>query len=267
MADPFTRISGLTGHTTALNVTFYLNGVPTDPFAVRRVDIYEGSEKPENLVAQIPVVLPSDVDYPSPLVKPLNGSGDPLPGAFTLLFDVPSDFAAPSAYIDVWRFIGTDPGTGSDSDLDDESFWKSQCNRFFIFSGGLSGGFYIDDGLVVPRFGFEAIDKTFRKPEVRTLEVGIIPLPLYDFDFNRIAPIIPQLRATITVMTDNCETLVDSAPCTIGIRQGSYRTHPFTIQYKLDTNLFLVGTYIYQITIALPNGETRVSEQLRMTIH
>lgn len=263
----FSRISGLPGNTTALNVTFYLNGIPADPFAIRRVDIYEGSEKPENLVAQIPIVLPTDVNYPSPLIKPVDGSGDPIVGAFTLLFDVPSDFAAPSAYIDVWRFIGVDPGSGSDSDLDDESFWMSQCNRFFIMQGGATGGFYLDDGLVVPRLGFEALDKTFRKPEVRTLEVGIVPLPLYDFDFNRIAPIIPQLRATIRIETDNCETLVDNESCSIGIRQGSYRTHPFTIQYRLDTARFFVGTYIYQVTLYLPNGETRVSEQMRMTIH
>lgn len=264
MADPFPRISGRTGSSIALNATFYLNGVPTDPFAIRRIDIFQGSEKPENLVAQIPIPLPTDLTYPSPLIKPVNGSGDPIPGAFTLVFDVPSDFVAPSVYIDVWRFVGQDPGTsGSDVDLDNEAFWKSQCNRFWIFADG----FFIDDGLVVPRLGFEAIDKVFRKPEVRTLEVGIVPLPLYDFDFNRIAPIIPQLNAFITIQTDNCELLVDKAPCRLGVRQGSFRTHPFVVQFTLDTNTFLVGTYQYRITLELPNGETRTSEPLRMTIH
>lgn len=255
------RISSRTGGTVDLNVTFYRNGVAEDPFAIRRIDIYEGSEKPENLVAQIPISDPTDALYPAPLLKPLMGTGSPIPGAFILPFDIPSTFNAPVVYLDVWRFIGTDLGTGGD--LNDETLWSSQCNKFWVFPDG----FYLDDGLVVPRFGFEALDKTFRKPEVRSLEVGLMPLPLYDFDFNRIAPIIPQLRALITIQTENCELLVDRAPCRIGIRQGSYRTNPFVIQYQLDTADFLVGTYVYRITLLLPNGETRVSEDMRITIH
>ncbi|MEM3000623.1 MAG: hypothetical protein QXU32_00645 [Nitrososphaerales archaeon] len=262
MPDP--RISARTGGTVALEVTFYRNGVPTDPYAIRRIDIYEGSEKPENLVAQVPIPYPGSTDYPYPLVRTLDSSGDPLPGVFTLLFDIPPDFNAPSAYVDVWRFIGSDPGvTGSDTDLDNEAFWLSQCNRFWVFKDS----FYVDDGLIVPRIGFEALDKVFRKPEIRTLEVGLIPLPLYDYDYNRIAPIIPQLKAAITIETENNEILIDKAPCKIGIRQGSYRTNPFTVQYKLDTSNFLVGTYVYRIVLQLPNGETRVSESMRFTIH
>ena len=260
MADP--RVSAHTGGTVALEVIFYRNGVPTDPYAIRRVDIYEGSEKPENLVAQIPIAYPTD--YPSPLIRSVNGSGDELPGVFTLEFDIPGDFTAPSAYVDVWRFIGPDPGLdGSDTDLENESFWLAQCNKFWVFKDS----FYVDDGLVVPRFGFEALDKVFRKPEIRTLEVGIMPLPLYDYDYNRIAPIIPQLQPTITIETENCEILVDAAPCRMGVRQGTYRTNPFTVQYRLDSSTFLVGTYVYRITLGLPNGESRVSENLRFTIH
>jgi len=254
------RISSHTGGVVDLNVTFYRNGTPTDPYAIRRIDIYEGSEKPENLVAQIPVVDPDDVSYPNPLVRTLQGTGSPLPGVFTLPFTIPTTFNAPSVYLDVWRFIGTDPGTGGD--LDDESTWLSQCNKFWVFPDG----FYLDDGLVVPRFAFEALDKAFRKPEVRSLEVGLMPLPLYDYDFNRIAPIIPQLRATIEIKTENCEVLVEDV-CRIGIRQGSYRTNPFVVQYQLNTANFLVGTYIYRITLHLPNGETRVSDDLRLTIY
>src|SRR5574341_293137 len=107
MTNPFPRISSHTGGQVALNVTFYHNGIPEDPFAIRRVDIFHGSEKPENLVAQIPIVPPDDLLYPSPLIKDTTGSGDPKPGAFTLLFDFPSDFDAPSAYIDVWHFLGS----------------------------------------------------------------------------------------------------------------------------------------------------------------
>ena len=255
------RISSYTGGTVDLNVTFYRNGVPADPYAIRRIDIYEGSEKPENLVAQIPIVDLDDPLYPSPLVRTSDGSGGFLPGVFTLPLEIPTTFNAPSVYLDVWRFVGTDPGTGGD--LDDETLWLSQCNKFWVFQDG----FYLDDGLVVPRFAFEAIDKTFRKPELRSLEVGLMPLPLYDFDYNRIAPIIPQLRALITITTENCEILVDSALCRIGVRQGSYRTNPFVVQYQLDTSAFLVGTYVYRITLMLPNGETRVSDDLRMTIY
>ena len=246
------RISARTGGIVDLNVTFYRNGVAEDPFLIRRIDIYEGSEKPENLVAQIPI--PADSSYPSPL-------GKTGPGAFVLSLDIPTTFNAPSVYLDVWRFIGSDPGTGAD--IEDESLWSSQCNKFWVFPDG----FYLDDGLVIPRFGFEALDKVFRKPEVRSLEVGLMPLPLYDFDFNRIAPIIPQLRALITMQTENCEILIDRDPCRIGIRQGSYRTNPFVVQYQLDTSNFLTGTYVYRITLLLPNGETRVSDDFRLTIH
>lgn len=255
------RISSHTGGIVDLNVTFYRNGVPTDPYAIRRVDIYVGSQKPENLVAQVVIPDPSDLSYPSPIERTLDGSGDALPGVFTLPFSIPTTFDAPSVYLDVWHFVGTDPGT--DGDLDDETAWLSQCNKFWVFADG----FYADDGLVVPRFAFEALDKAFRKPEVRTLEVGLMPLPLYDYDYNRIAPIIPQLRAFITISTENCELLVDNAPCRMGIRQGSYRTNPFNIQYQLDTSTYLAGTYIYRITLMLPNGESRVSDDLRMTIY
>jgi hypothetical protein len=248
------RISARTGGIVDLNVTFYRNGVAEEPFAIRRIDIYEGSEKPENLIAQIPIVDPTDSAYPAPLGRVGTGS-------FVLSMDIPITFNAPAVYLDVWRFVGNDPGTGGD--LNDETLWSSQCNKFWVFPDG----FYLDDGLVVPRFGFEALDKTFKKPEIRSLEVGLMPLPLYDFDFNRIAPIIPQLKALITIQTENCEVLVDRDPCRIGVRQGSYRTNPFVVQYLLDTNNFLTGTYVYRITLLLPNGETRVSDDMRITVH
>ena len=166
MADP--RISGRTGGTIALNVTSYRNGVPSDPYAIRRIDIYNNSEKDENLVASAVIADPGSA-YPAPL-------SNPSVGVYTFLFDVPADFEAPGAYVDVWRFIGTDPGTNGD--ITDESIWHAQCNKFWIFPDG----FYLDDGLVIPRFAFESLDRTFKKPEIRTLEVGLMPLPLYDFD-------------------------------------------------------------------------------------
>jgi hypothetical protein len=309
MGDP--RISARTGGIVNLNVTFYRDGVPFNPCRIRHIDIYEGCEKPENLVASIPIDPGSG--YPSPLVQvvdtsvvnhnptgpcgsaPIGPCGtDPVApppivyktGEFILPFFVPTTFRAPQAYVDVWRFIsddcgsslGTEPAEINESEMGDEDEdedgdhhqdpevpenWQSVSNKFYVFQDGI----FADDGLVVPRIGFEALDKLFKKPEVRTLEVGMMPLPLYDFDFNRIAPLIPRLRATILIETDAFEILVNNEPCRIGIRQGTYRANPFTIQYTLDTNRFLVGTYQYRITLFLPNGETRVSDPFRVTIY
>lgn len=315
MGDP--RISAHTGGIVNLNVTFYRDGVPFDPCRIRHIDIYEGCEKPENLVASIPID-PSNTGYPSPLLRivdtsvvnpnptgacgtnPIGPCGtDPVPappvvykvGEYILPFFVPTTFKAPQAYMDVWRFIsdgcdgsnlGTEPAEINESEVDfdadgddndDDAIddddpeipenWSSVSNKFFVFPDGV----FADDGLVVPRIGFEALDKIFKKPEIRTLEVGMMPLPLYDFDFNRIAPLIPRLRATILIETDAYEILVNNEPCRIGIRQGTYRANPFTIQYTLDTTKFLVGTYQYRITLYLPNGETRVSDPFRVTIY
>lgn len=280
MGDP--RISARTGQIVDLKVTFYQNGVPTDPFMIRRVDIYQGCEKPENLVATIPISTGSG--YPSPLLRmEPEGSigqcgtepppGANMPGVFILPFLIPETFRAPQVYIDVWRFLGKDPGSagiGTDPDLiygnqdilEDDALWISQSNKFYVFPDS----FFTDDGLIVPRLGFEALDKIFYKPEIRTLEIGVMPLPLYDYDFNRIAPLIPHLKAFITIETDNSEVLVNNVPMRIGVRQGTYRTNPFTLQYTLNTQNFIVGSYQYRITVALPNGETRVSAPFRLTV-
>lgn len=307
MGDP--RISARTGQVVDLKTTFYQNGVPTDPFMIRRIDIYQSCERPENLVATIPISTGSG--YPSPLLRefvtgPIGQCGtEPAPGAvmpgvFILPFLIPENFRAPQVYIDVWRFLGSDPGSagiGTDPDdvvgagdeadevvgveeeegeenepfdfdkdssfpPDDDALWIAQSNKFFVFPDS----FFADDGLIIPRLGFEALDKIFYKPEVRSLEVGIMPLPLYDFDFNRIAPIIPHLKAFITIETDNAEVIVNNAPARLGIRQGTYKANPFTVQYTLNTANFLIGTYQYRITVLLPNGESRVSAPFRLTI-
>lgn len=254
MTDPLPRISAVVGQTVALDASFYLNGVAANPYAIRQIDIYVESAIPENLVASIPLPAPTDPSYPSPLVNP-------SPGEFILEFEIPCDFEANRTYIDVWRFIGTDACVGSD--LDDMSLWQEKCLKFFVFPEG----FYVDDGLIIPRFGFEPLDFKLRKGEVRTIEVGITPLPLYDFNFNCIYPIIPQLKPFITIETDQCELLVDRASGRMGLRQGTYRTNPFTAQFTLDTNAFIKGTYIYRVSIDLPNGETRISDDMRLTIY
>jgi len=253
MTDPLPRISAAIGSTVALDATFFRNGVPTNPYAIRQVDIYVESAVPENLVATIPIPPPTDPSYPSPLIN----TG---PGEFSLEFDIPCDFEANGTYIDVWRFIGTDTCVGSD--IDDMSVWQEKCLKFFVFPEG----FFLDDGLTVLRFGFEPLDFKLRKGEVRTIEVGIMPLPLYDFNFNCIFPLIPQLKPFISFETDQCEMLVDKAPGRIGLRQGTFRTNPFTAQFTIDTNAFIKGTYIYRVCIDLPNGESRISDDMRLTI-
>ena len=100
-----------------------------------------------------------------------------------------------------------------------------------------------------------------------------MPLPLYDFDFNVIAPIVPHLTATFTMLTENEELLIDSETMKIGLRQGSFRTNPFVLQFKFDTSQILStgvpllkGTYKYRVQINLPNGETRVSPDFSLQI-
>ena len=84
--------------------------------------------------------------------------------------------------------------------------------------------------------------------------------------FRSVNPMIPFLKPTITIDTMNCELIVDDAACRIGIRQGSYRSNPYVIQYDLDTSKFLKGTYRYQLKLTLPNGTTRVSRKFIFTV-
>lgn len=274
---PYSRISGRLGQQLDLNVTFYNNGVPADPYALRRIDIYRGSVKDENLVAQIVISAPDDPSYPYPLVREeQDGTEVPTeigikPGVYHYLFDVPATLVAPDIYFDVWHYIGAPlgaAGLGSGSegtfpDWDDETRWQSQCNKFWLYSDSWSG----DSGLIIPRLGFEPLDYKLKKPEIRTMEVGIMPLPLYDFDYA-ILQVIPQLQAFIRMETENCEVLSgwEERAATIGIRQGTYRSNPFTVQFQVDTANFLIGTYRYRVILKLPNGEKRVSDDLRLMI-
>jgi hypothetical protein len=93
-----------------------------------------------------------------------------------------------------------------------------------------------------------------------------MPLPLYDYNFNLVNPLIPFLRPTVSVETQHNELLVDNDPARMGIRQGSYRSNPWVIQYDLDTTRFLKGSYRYWITLNLPDGSTRVSRKFIFTI-
>lgn len=269
----FPRVSGRTGAAIDLNITFYRNGVPTDPWAVRKVSIYRSAVQPENLIAEFPVISPFESNYPAPLTREQDSSGANKPGIFHLIWDVPAEgIAAPDIFFDVWEFFPTEPsvipssvgvtGATGGAVIDDESLMQKCCERFWLYPDS----FYCDSGLENIRLGFEPMDDKFMQPEIRTLEVGLMPLPLYDYDYNLIAPIIPNLRAFLTLMTDQCEVLINNEPMKIGIRQGTFRSNPFTLQYLFDTSRVLKGAYKYQITLQLPNGETRTSPKFSVMV-
>ena len=271
IADAFPRISARRGQVVDLNVDFYRNGELSDPYAIRYVEIYKTSVVPHNLVATIPIVDPSDPQYPTPVIQEAGDATSLAIGKYHLPYAIPNDFAVPDVYFDVWYYFadnpcspGTDP-TSSDCDIDSDAYSSqllSCCHRFWVYPDE----WFCNDGLQTVRFGFEPLDQKFHKPEFRPLEIGLMPLPLYDYNFNLVNPLIPYLEPTISIETQNCELLVDKSPCRIGVRQGSYRSNPWVIQYDLDTSGFLKGTYRYWITLTLPDGTTRVSRKFIITI-
>ena len=251
----YNRMSGRVNNKIALNAMFYHNGVLADPYAIRLIKIFKKSVEDVNLMSITPLPAPDDSVYPLPVIR--NGVGD-----YKLIFDVPRDFVAPDIYFDVWYFIADYPSDISGFDLDDESLWISKCNKFWLYPDG----WYVDDKLMSMRFGFEPIDVRFQSGEVRYLEVGLMPLPLYDYDYNQTMTIIPFIDAYITISTRNCEMLVNNEKMEMGLRQGSYRTNPFVAKYLLDTNKFLKGTYDYQITLNLFDSQKIVSPKYTITI-
>lgn len=289
------RLSAAVCEDVSLNVQFLNNGVPTDPHRICSVKIYKCSVSESNLVTEIVFPEPMDDDYNlsnefvygGMLQRCGDKSEEALcgtditpeftPGCFKLVLNLCPDVFENGVYFDVWNFVGNvcdpcedDVGTTDVTGLtdvtgsvcDDDSKLISQCNKFFVSSGG----WLVDDGLKNIRLGFEALDKRFQQPEKRLLEVGMMPLPLYDYDYNKMQSIIPMLNATITITTACCEVLVDSEKMKIGLKQGSYRSNPFTLQYLLDTNRFLKGTYKYRIDVQLPDGQTRSSPYFTLAI-
>lgn len=282
LTNAFPRISARRGQVVDLNIDFLNNGVLADPYAIRRIEIYKSQVVPHNLVSSVVITDPSDPLYPSPLCRDtiVSPPGEcctepsepetPIPGKYHLPFAIPAEFEVPDVYFDVWYYFASNPcgefGTDVTAcDIDDpnyDSMLIKCCHRFWIYPDE----WFCDDRLQTIRFGFEPLDQRFQSPENRTLEVGLMPLPLYDYNFNLVNPIIPFLNPTITIETQNCELLVDDEPCRIGIRQGAYRSNPWVIQYDLDTTRFLKGTYRYFIKLNLPNGSTRVSRKFILTI-
>lgn len=279
LTDATPRISARRGQVVDLNVDFLKNGVLADPFAVRKIEIYKTQVLPHNLVATVSVLDPSDALYPAPLcldyvateagacgTDPVD-SETAIAGKYHLPYLVPVDSPVPDIYFDVWYYFATNPvedGTApTEDELDDhDALLLRCCHRFWVYPED----WFCNDKLQSIRFGFEPLDVKFNSPEVRPLEVGLTPLPLYDYNFNLVNPIIPYLRPTITIETKHHELLVNKAVCRIGIRQGSYRSNPWVIQYDLDTADFLRGTYYYSITLTLPDGTTRVSPKYIITI-
>lgn len=276
IAGAFPRISARRGQVADLNVDFYQNGELSDPYAIRYVEIYKTSVAPHNLLATIPVVGPDDALYPSPVIQETTSddTAELAAGKYHLPYAIPDDFPVPDVYFDVWYYYaenpcdptaGTDPTASTECDIDDvqnESKLLSCCHRFWVYPDE----WFCNDGLQTVRFGFEPLDQKFHKPEFRPLEIGLMPLPLYDYNFNLVNPLIPFLEPTISIETQNCELLTDKAPCRIGIRQGSYRSNPWVIQYDLDTSGFLKGTYRYWICLTLPDGTTRISRKFIISI-
>lgn len=281
LTNALPRISARRGQVVDLNVEFHRGGVLTDPFAIRMIEIYKTQVLPHNLVAVIPVVDPTDPIYPAPVCREETTTEagqcgtEPIPdsvvvGKYHLPYLVPNDASVPDVYFDVWYFYADDPcgllGTAAtDCDIDDtvhSAMLLKACHRFWVYPDE----WFTDDRLQSIRFAFEPLDQRFHYPELRPLEIGLMPLPLYDYNFNLVQPIIPFLQPTISIETQRHELLVDSAPCRIGLRQGSYRSNPFVIQYDLDTSEFLKGTYQYQITLMLPNGYTITSRKFIFTV-
>lgn len=273
----YNRISARRGQDVSLDASFYLGGIPTDPYAIYRVEIFRGSVAAENIVAAIDVVSPESTDYPAPLeLQPdLPAAPDACPsppdcdsgtgtispdGRYRLTWSVPSDVIVPDIYFDVWYFFGSNPGANDLSSY--ANLLEQKCNRFWIYPDN----WYVDGGLDTIRLAFEPLDIKFRKPERRPLEIGITPMPLYDYNYNLVAPIIPYSTSSISIWTGNRELVVQNEPCTIKLRQGSYRTNPFVISYNLDTCRLFIGTYRYRVTLTLPDGSTRVSGDFYLTV-
>ncbi len=278
------RISARRGQVVDLNSDFFKNGVLTDPFAIRHIEIYKTQVIPSNLIAVIPIADPANSLYPAPLCRESNdfiqvGGTELLtaePGKFHFPYVVPVDVPVPDIYFDLWYYFAEDPcdmltpdvsgATDITScDLTDpslDSLLLKCCHRFWIYPEE----WFCDDHLQNINFAFEPLDQRFNTPEVRHLSVGIMPLPLYDFNFNLVMPMMPFLKPTISILTQYNELLVDNDQCEIKLRQGAFRTNPFIISYKLDTSLFLRGTFQYFITLALPDGSTRASRRFVLVI-
>lgn len=231
----YPRVAGRIGNFVNLNMNTLRNGQPETPYALRRIDIYRGSPRPGQLVSTVVFPDPDSTTYPDP-------ASETSIGRFSVPFLVPEDFIPCEVYFDVWHFLGRDPETAG---IDDESLWISQSGMFWVFDDTWIG----DEDLQTKRLGFEPLDKRLRRGEIRTIEVAMHPLPMYEYDFNKFAPMVPQFNPTMTLWTARDELLVQDAQCKIGVRQGANRNSPFVVQCTVDTQTLVRGMYKYVIKI------------------
>lgn len=248
----YSRLNARTGNIVNLDINIYNNGILKSPYAILNIDIYRNSIKPANLVATIPIADRNSTNYPSP-------ASEISEGQFVIPFYVPHNFPAPDIYFDVWNIIGSEPQNITATNLDDVIISKS--GRFWVFNDI----WISDDRLKTLRIGFEPLDKKLRRGEIRTIEIAVYPLPLYEYDFNIMEPIISQLNPKITIHTSNGELIVKDAECKIGIRQGKSRHSKFVIQCLLDTRLFVRGTYKYTIKTNIEDRQI-ISPEFYITI-
>ena len=255
---------------------------PTYPSPVTKLVQDATSCDKQDVTSCIPLDKFVTFDMPNSHCTTHEYESTPSVGKYALYWDVPNDIPAPDAYFDVWTFLPMNPCSLSDyaslapcanpsevtcgmPDPNNPVFAPlliQLCNRFWIYPEFWNA----QDNLSTIKIGFEPLDQKFQQPEVRPLEIGLMPLPLYDYDFNLVAPVIPLLQGSITIETFHKEVLVANQPMTMGLRQGSYRTNPYVLKYLLDTTKFLIGTYAYRVQIALPDGTTRVSPKFNFTI-
>lgn len=251
----YPRIAGRLGNIVDLNMRFLHNGSPSEPYAIRRVDIYRGFIRRDKLVEQITFPDVNDTSYPLPAIQDSTDVSQ-----FSLMYDASSDLVPNDVYLDVWHFLGSDPGSAG---LDDESLWVSKFGSFYLFDDV----WLADADLQTIKFGFFPQDKLIRRGEIRTIEVSIYPVPRHNYNHNLIVPLIHNLDPTITVYTTFGELiggLVD-APCSIGLKQGAGRDCPYVIQCQIDARTLLRGTYKYFIKLAIGNTII-VSEYFYFTV-
>lgn len=283
---------GYVGNKITLNAQFLKNGVPTVPFAIRAIRIYRQSVRSENLVYEMIFPDPDTPEYQIAIdtyLKPVQNPNYPtegncgteiepqyIPGAYDYELCLSKPTFTCGAYFDVWCFIGDEieirdadgnctisPTEATASvDWDNEDYWTCICNQFWV----KDNAWVIDSNLTNIRLGFEPLDIRFSQPEKRYLEVGIMPLPLYDFDYKLLSNVMPSLKATITIESQYCEVMISDASMQIGLRAGSYRSNPYVLKYLVDTTKFMKGTYKYRVNVEMPNGTSIVSKDFHLVI-
>jgi len=253
------RLSGRIGEYISLNMSFYHNGEKNDPYAITKIEMYKSSVSVENLISTIDIVDPSDSTYPSPLSTDTTGE-------YVASFEVPAEYEE-GQYIDVWYYVPSDPGSG---DLGD--YEQTTTGQFILGTDNWFG----DDELRSVDFDIDPLSNKFIKGEVKDLEIGLVPLPLYDYNVELISSLIPHLSADITILTQSNEvvTYADGSeagtfsdmPMSIGLREGRYRSNPYVLRILIDTSNFYKGTYKYSIKITLPNSKIIMSKWYNFSI-